>query len=223
MTKEGWARAVLSGLGATATTENVAGLLAWMTNEGGHWQNSAGYNPLNTTYKMSGSTLMDPGPGRDHGVRHYNNWQQGIDATIKTLTGAQADKRGYTTIVDLLRSGSEKDEIMNAVYKSSWGTKKGSGSSFGSNEFLTNLLGPDAAKELEEMNKAFSNFNSTYGSNASAGGGLGGLSSSSASITGSGGKTAIININGAQDAKSIVDQVIAELTKRGFLEKAGKK
>jgi hypothetical protein len=171
---------------------------------------------------MPGSSLMDAGPGRDHGVRHYNSWQQGVDATIKTLTGSKSDQRGYSKIVDLLKSGAKKDEIMSAVYKSSWGTGKGSGSSFGSGDFWTNLLGPDAAKQLEEMNKVFSSFNSSYASTASAGGGWGALGSS-VSVAGAGGKTAIININGAQDAKSITEQVIAELRKQGFLEKAGKK
>ena len=222
MTKNSWAKSVLAGLGAKATPDNISAMMSWMASEGGHWNNSAGYNPLNTTYDMPGSSLMDAGPGRDHGVRHYNSWQQGIDATIKTLTGNKADQRGYSTIVDLLKSGAKKDEIMSAVYKSSWGTGKGSGSSFGSSDFWTNLLGPDAAKQLEEMNKAFSGFNSAFANTSSSGGGWGALGSS-VSVAGAGGKTAIININGAQDSKTITDQVIAELRKQGFLEKAGKK
>ena len=222
MTKNSWARSVLSGLGAKATPDNISAMMSWMASEGGHWNNSAGYNPLNTTYDMPGSSLMDAGPGRAAGVRHYNNWQQGIDATIKTLTGNKADQRGYSTIVDLLKSGAKKDEIMSAVYKSSWGTGKGSGSSFGSSDFWTSLLGPDAAKQLEEMNKAFSGFNSAFANTSSSGGGWGALGSS-VSVAGAGGKTAIININGAQDSKTITDQVIAELRKQGFLEKAGKK
>ena len=135
-------------------------------------------------------------------------------------------KREPTHLYDPLENAKEAYKISNGGTDwSAWqkaSQKLGLGNGNFNNDFLTKLLGPDAAKQLEEMNKAFSSFNSSYGSNASAGGGWGG-SSSSVSVGGSGGKTAIININGAQDAKSITDQVIAELKKQGFLEKAGKK
>ena len=128
MTKGEWAKALLGKLGAPASKENTAAIQQWMAEEGGHWNNSAGYNPLNTTYSMKGASLMDSGPGRAAGVKHYTDWAQGLNATVNTLTGNQAEQRGYTKIISLLKSGASKEEIHKAILASSWGTGGGSGS-----------------------------------------------------------------------------------------------
>jgi hypothetical protein len=130
MSKNEWAKALITKLGGSATEANTSAVISWMAQEGGHWNNSAGYNPLNTTRNMPGAKLMDGGPGRDHGVKHYTSWQQGLEATILTLT-EKAKERGYDKIVNSIISGKDQNRIMDAVYASKWGTGKGGGTGGG--------------------------------------------------------------------------------------------
>jgi hypothetical protein len=58
------------------------------------------------------------------GVKRYKSWEEGIQATIKTLTGGSADARGYTAIVDALKSGADTATILKAVSNSAWVTGK---------------------------------------------------------------------------------------------------
>jgi murein DD-endopeptidase MepM/ murein hydrolase activator NlpD len=110
-----FATSLLAGLGAPLTEGNVKALTTWMRFEGGHWKNSASYNPLNTTLTVPGSKSMN-----SVGVKAYANWNEGLQATISTLTGAKADARGYTAIVDALRSGTDPNSVLNAVNNSAW-------------------------------------------------------------------------------------------------------
>lgn len=112
MTVEQWARQLLARLQITATTANVTALVAWARAEGGHWNNTAHYNPLNTTQSAPGATSMN-----SVGVKAYTSWNEGLDATVETLQNGH-----YTTILNALKSGSAKD-IVNAVVSSVWGTK----------------------------------------------------------------------------------------------------
>jgi len=112
MTQEEWARQLLSRLGIKATNANVGALMAWARAEGGHWNNTAHYNPLNTTQSMPGATSMN-----SVGVKAYSSWDQGFDATVKTLQNGH-----YAAILSALKSGSAKD-IVQAVVNSVWGTK----------------------------------------------------------------------------------------------------
>ena len=75
-----WAKALLQQLDMPLTAENVAALVAWEMAEGGHWHNTAHYNPLNTTQPMPGATAMN-----SVGVKAYRSWSQGFEATIVTL------------------------------------------------------------------------------------------------------------------------------------------
>lgn len=112
MTQEEWARELLAKLGIKATTANVTAMKAWMLAEGGNWNNTAKYNPLNTTQNMPGASSMN-----SVGVKAYTSWEQGFEATVKTL------KNGYyPSILSALRGGSAKD-IVKAVVNSVWGTK----------------------------------------------------------------------------------------------------
>jgi murein DD-endopeptidase MepM/ murein hydrolase activator NlpD len=110
-----FATSLLAGLGAPTTEANVKALTTWMRFEGGHWKNSAKYNPLNTTLTVPGSTSMN-----SVGVKAYANWNEGLQATISTLTGAKADARGYTAIVNALRSGTDANSVLDAVNNSAW-------------------------------------------------------------------------------------------------------
>jgi murein DD-endopeptidase MepM/ murein hydrolase activator NlpD len=110
-----FATSLLTGLGAPLTEGNVKALTTWMRFEGGHWKNSAKYNPLNTTLTVPGATSMN-----SVGVKAYANWNEGLQATISTLTGSKADARGYTAIVNALRSGTDPNSVLDAVNNSAW-------------------------------------------------------------------------------------------------------
>jgi hypothetical protein len=120
-----WATGLLGKLGAPVSDSSINALTTWMRHEGGHWKNSANYNPLNTTYSMAGSTSMN-----SVGVKSYKSWEDGYAATVNTLTGKSADARGYTAIVSALKSGASTDAILDAVNKSAWMTGKTGGSPY---------------------------------------------------------------------------------------------
>jgi hypothetical protein len=58
------------------------------------------------------------------GVKIYDSWDDGLHATIETLTGAKAGVRGYSDIVKALQSGANKEEILAAINNSAWVTGK---------------------------------------------------------------------------------------------------
>lgn len=112
-----WAQQLATGLGIkNPSGDAIDALTAWMRHEGGHWKNSASFNPLNTTFKKPGSESMN-----SVGVQAYDNWQIGLQATIDTLTGKNAEKRGYAAIISAIRSG-DKDAIFKAINNSAWRT-----------------------------------------------------------------------------------------------------
>lgn len=120
-----WATTLLQKLGAPVSESSIAALTTWMAHEGGHWKNSANYNPLNTTLTLPGSESMN-----SVGVKRYTSWEQGFEATINTLTGNKAGQRGYTAIVEALKSGSSTTAILDAINKSAWVTGKTGGSPY---------------------------------------------------------------------------------------------
>ena len=125
-----WAQRLLAALGAPANDNNLANVTMWERMEGGNWGNTAKYNPLNTSYQLPGSTNYNshkPGGG----VQAYTSWDQGLQATVGTLTGSNASGRGYTNIVSLLKAGTAtKDDFLKALQGSSWDAGRyGGGSS----------------------------------------------------------------------------------------------
>lgn len=108
-----WASALLTRLGEPATDANVSAITAWESAEGGNWNNTAHYNPLNTTYVEPGSSTMN-----GSGVRSYSSWDQGLAATVATLQEAP-----YTGILDALLPGDDATGVVQAVTSSPWGTK----------------------------------------------------------------------------------------------------
>jgi hypothetical protein len=116
-----FAKALLTKLGIPITPQATTALTTWMHWEGGTKNNA--FNPMNTTYEMPGSTDFNK-----VGVQSYVSLTQGVDATYNTLTGNKAKERGYTAILDSLRTGAPLDTFVNNINKSSWGTKiKGKG------------------------------------------------------------------------------------------------
>ena len=115
-----WAKDFLTKVGAPITSENLAAMTTWMAYEGGHWKNSATYNPLNTTLETSAST----GSMNDVGVQKYSSYAGGLSATVQTINNGR-----YGNILDALRQGNNSQAVLSAVSASPWGTfKSGSAS-----------------------------------------------------------------------------------------------
>ena len=122
---------MLRALGAPEKQDSIDALKTWARFEGGHFSNNgnhgARFNPLNTSLKLPGSGPMSE---KNKLVQRYQNWDQGIDAAVKTLTGNRADERGYSAIVEALRKGADKDAILAAVNKSAWVHGEGKNSNY---------------------------------------------------------------------------------------------
>lgn len=108
-----WANAVLRRLKIKATRANTRALVGWSKAEGGHWNNTAKYNPLNTTQNMPGSGDT----GTQGNISVYRDWNQGVDATVKTLNNGM-----YGGILNALK-GNDPVAVGRAVQASPWGTK----------------------------------------------------------------------------------------------------
>jgi hypothetical protein len=106
-----WSRAQLDRLGIRRSATSIYDLKQWAAIEGGHWHNTARYNPLNTTMSMPGATAMN-----SHGVKAYKSWAQGLAASTKTL-----QLGSYKGIMAALRRGTF-DQFRSAVLSSPWGT-----------------------------------------------------------------------------------------------------
>ena len=74
---------------------NVSSLVDWEHREGGNWNNTARYNPLNTTTSEPGATNMN-----SDGVKAYTSWKQGVQATASTLENGY-----YGDLLGALKSG----------------------------------------------------------------------------------------------------------------------
>jgi hypothetical protein len=112
-----FAAALLGALGEPNNKTNVTNIEGWETAEGGNWDNTAAYNPLNTTQKEQGSS---PISGNSSGVQAYTSWQEGLDATVQTL---EAGNDGYPDILASLSDSAPWQDFATAVTNSSWGTK----------------------------------------------------------------------------------------------------
>jgi peptidoglycan hydrolase CwlO-like protein len=112
ITQVTWAQAFLKSLGMPITADNVAAVVAWEMAEGGHWYNTAYFNPLNTTQSMPGATVFN-----SVGVKAYTSWVQGLKASVITLRNGY-----YGGILDALSRGNDAQAVANAVAASPWGT-----------------------------------------------------------------------------------------------------
>ena len=101
-------KAVLTGVGAPVTNNNLLYLYAWRQAEGG----SAAFNPFNTTQKALGATNYNK-----VGVKNYTSAQQGINATVKTLLNGR-----YSDIISSLKADAAPSQTAEALAVSPWGT-----------------------------------------------------------------------------------------------------
>jgi hypothetical protein len=111
-TPSSWAGALLSAGGWPQTACNLSAIEAWERAEGGNWENSAAYNPLDTTMPESGASSMN-----SVGVKAYPSWQEGFSATLTTL-----ENGNYPGILSALSAGNNAQAVANAVAASPWGT-----------------------------------------------------------------------------------------------------
>ena len=119
--KQSWAKDFLTRLGKPTTDSNIKAMTTWMAWEGGHWNNTANWNPLNTTLGAPGATSMNK-----VGVKSYQDYEQGMQATLNTI---KVNKYGYPQILKALESGNNTQGVIDAINSSKWGTHiKGGGS-----------------------------------------------------------------------------------------------
>lgn len=104
-----WRQAILRGVGAPVTSENLRFLDAWAQAEGG----SAANNPFNTTEGGHGAYSSY----NSVGVKNYGTAQGGIQATIDTLNNGR-----YGAIISALRSGKSAMADAQAEATTPWGT-----------------------------------------------------------------------------------------------------
>jgi hypothetical protein len=113
-----WASALLGALGDPNSKTNVANITAWEGLEGGNWNNTAHFNPLNTSEQEKGSVNYNTGqPGG--GVQSYKSWKQGLDATVATLKDGQISY-GYAPILADLNTSQNWDKLLGDLKTSSW-------------------------------------------------------------------------------------------------------
>jgi hypothetical protein len=107
-----WAVALLGRVKIPATKANVKAVVGWENAEGGHFNNSARYNPLNTTQSAPGATNT----GTQGNIKAYTSWNQGLDATARTLQNGR-----YGSILAALH-GPDPGKVADAIGRSPWGT-----------------------------------------------------------------------------------------------------
>lgn len=108
-----FAQAVLGKMGLPESPANMDFMLSWMSAEGGNWHNSASYNPLNTSLAMPGQLGT---MGTQGNIARYKDWDQGIEATVQTLS---SQKHGYPAIINALKS-SDSQGAVTALKASGW-------------------------------------------------------------------------------------------------------
>ena len=93
------------------TDANIEALVAWSIGEGGHYQNAAQFNLLNTARKTKHSHVAI---GLD-GIKGYDSYADGIDATVETLHNGL-----YGGILDALKAGNDAQAVLTAAGQSRW-------------------------------------------------------------------------------------------------------
>jgi len=93
----GWRKDVLKRLGAPITKQNLDFLGTWQRYEGGHTNNDARYNWLNTTSNAPGAVRSI----NSVGVKAFDSYDNGVNATVQTLNNGR-----YGDVVASLRSGN---------------------------------------------------------------------------------------------------------------------
>lgn len=178
-----WGKALSRAVGANFTPQVDLFLRAWAQSESGDPTQSEGgvWNPFNTTQKMPGSTDFNVNGG--YPVQNYLTWQQGVQATAKTILNGH-----YPALVADLRLGTSALAMAHAVAVSSWGTgglitqvlTKGGPKEFGIgkcyyspaapfNHFATKIRPGDQGADVDELLRALGGVHKWYDTKDPAG------------------------------------------------------
>lgn len=111
-TEAQFAASLLRRLGIKPNRGNMQAMVGWERAEGGHFHNQARFNPLNTTQPEPGAGNT----GSQGNIKVYRDWQQGLEATAKTLTNGR-----YQPIIQALK-GNDPNAVANAIGRTPWGT-----------------------------------------------------------------------------------------------------
>lgn len=103
--KQPWEKALLKAIGAPTTQKNLNFLRTWQRWEGGHTNNDATYNWLNTTKDAPGATRSI----NSVGVKAFRDFQSGIAALAQTLNNGR-----YGDILQGLQSGNPYKSDLSA-------------------------------------------------------------------------------------------------------------
>lgn len=114
MNQEQFASSVLQRIGAPVTSQNLSAMLTWMKAEGGHWGNTAKYNPLNTTLTTGTSVNYNTGK-KGRGVQAFASWEEGVQATADTIQGSN-----FTGIYSALLQGNSATAVLQQAQNSKW-------------------------------------------------------------------------------------------------------
>ena len=100
VTAEQWANDLLRKADLPVTPQNVQFIAHWLPLE----NTKALHNPMATTWQLPGSWSL---PGNTAGVQQYASYEQGLEATAKTLNPKPGEGIAYyPTIVQGLKSGN---------------------------------------------------------------------------------------------------------------------
>lgn len=102
-TRLNWAEQFLATGGWPITQQNIDAVLIWMEGE----NTSAQWNPLATTFNVPGASSNF----NSAGVKNYNNFSTGLQASAGTVTGTPA----YAGIDRALQQGNSTQAVVNAI------------------------------------------------------------------------------------------------------------
>lgn len=124
-----FAEALIKGLGGKPTPQSVSNVLMWYSREGGNWNNTASFNPLNTSWKTDSSVnynsklsktskyYKDPSA---KGVQAYTSWEEGLKATVDTLKKGNTSYNYGPLISALVGGKTSNTEFLKLMQGSSW-------------------------------------------------------------------------------------------------------
>lgn len=150
-TRQSFAIAILGGLGAPMTQENIDILLAWMGKE----NTKATNNPLATTQgqgnpeKYGGDVMGDDFIFNSHKVKNYPDFDTGVRATVDTI-----NLSWYSDIKRLLMKGNVSIQDFNRQAIDNlklWGTWQVAEASIHPNAAIPDI---DTLRSFEGVNKA---------------------------------------------------------------------
>jgi hypothetical protein len=104
--------ALLDTLGLEPTKNRIISIVAFAAIEGGHWANTARFNPMNTMKDAPGAVQAQ---GLLNGIKAYPDWPTGIKATAATIA-----QKNMLPIAAALKNDADPVAFLAAVTKSAW-------------------------------------------------------------------------------------------------------